>query len=58
MRGTVVRRPIGATKHGNENRKYELLSPAHAAAGGALWASIKEHKVAIKTYNPKMIINT
>ena len=36
MRGAVVRRLVGATKHGNENRKYELLSPAHAAAGGAL----------------------
>ena len=27
MRGTVVRRQVGATKHGNENRKYDLLSP-------------------------------
>ena len=36
MRGTVVRRQVGATKHGNENRKYDLLSPAHAAAGVAL----------------------
>ena len=36
MRGVVVRRQFGATKHGNENRIYELLSPAHAAAGGAL----------------------
>ena len=36
MRGAMVRRQVGATKHGNVKRKYELLSPAHAAAGGAL----------------------
>jgi len=36
MRGAVVWRQVGVTKHGNGNRKYELLSPAHAAAGGAL----------------------
>jgi len=36
MRGAVVRRQVGATKHGNENRRYDLLLPAHAAAGGAL----------------------
>ena len=36
MRGAVVRMLVGATKHGNENQRYELLSPAHAAAGGAL----------------------
>jgi hypothetical protein len=36
MRGAVVRRLVGATKHGNENLRYDLLSPAHAAAGGAL----------------------
>ena len=39
MRGAVVWRQVGVTKHGNGNRKYELLSPAHAAAGGALAAS-------------------
>ena len=42
MRGAVVRRLVGATKHGNENRRYDLLSPAHAAAGGALGTSAKE----------------
>jgi len=36
MRGAVERRVVRANKHGNENRKYDLLSPAHAAAGGAL----------------------
>ena len=36
MRVVVLRRLVGATKHGNENRKFNLLSPAHAAAGGAL----------------------
>ncbi len=25
MRGAVVRRQVGATKHGNENRRYDLL---------------------------------
>ena len=39
MRGAVVRKLVGATKHGNENRRYDLLSPAHAAAGGALAVS-------------------
>ena len=36
MRGAVVRRLVLATEHGNDNRKYDLLLPAHAAAGGAL----------------------
>ena len=39
MRGAVERRVVDATKHGNENQRYDLLSPAHAAAGGALAVS-------------------
>ena len=38
-RGAMVRIGVGATKHGNENRKYDLLSPAHAAAGRPLGVS-------------------
>ena len=30
------------TKHGNEKQRYDLLSPAHAAAGGALCANNKK----------------
>ena len=44
MRGIVVQRQVGATKHGNENRKYDLLSPAHVAAGGAFGDKKREPK--------------
>ena len=51
MRGAVERRVVGATKHENENRKYELLSPAHAAAGGALATSGKKRRRYVNSLN-------
>ena len=44
MRRALVRRQIGATEHGNENQRYDLLSPAHAAAGSMVLEWYEIHK--------------
>ncbi len=35
IRGAVVRTVVGATKHENENQRYDISSLTHAPAGGA-----------------------